>query len=89
MELPEDSLAPGRVIGLLEIEENTQHKLTFSEGCRDLVLQKEKRVSRGKKPMKAELKGRKSTEGFEGRDEVMDWEKEPENINEVLASGRS
>ena len=56
---------------LLEIKENTQDKLTFSEGCRDIMLQTEKRVSCGTKPTKAELKGRKSTEGFENHDEAV------------------
>ena len=71
MELPEDSLTPGRVTGLLEIKENIQDKLTFSEGCREIMLQTEKRVSRGTKPAKAELKGGKSTEGFEDPDEAV------------------
>ena len=65
MELPEESLRPRRVIGLLEVEENTQYKLTVSEGCRDIIFQTEKRVSRGTKPPKTELKGREGAEGFQ------------------------
>ena len=43
MELPEDTLSPGRVTDFLEIEENTQDKLTIPESCRDM-FQTEKRV---------------------------------------------
>ena len=71
VELPEDSLTPCRVIGFLEIKEDTQNKLTFAKGCRDIVFQAKKRVSRGAKPTKAELKGRKSIEGFEDPDEAV------------------
>ena len=70
MRLTEDSLTPGHVIGLLEVKENTQDKLTFSENCRDM-FQTEMRMSRGTKPAKAELKERKDTKGFEDPNEVV------------------
>ena len=62
MELPEDSLTPSRVIGLLEVEENIQDKLTVSESCRDIMFQTEKRVSRGTKLLRTELKERVGAE---------------------------
>ena len=62
---------PGRVIGFLKIEENTQDKLTVSESCRDIMFQTEKRVSGGTKPPKTELKGRELTEGFEDPNEAV------------------